>query len=438
VAVGGVAVGYPDGTSSLWHVNDQNGTSLNQASAGSTWLNRCADISMGGAEQVAPSSLSVVVDSTTGAGSWSIYYGDMSITSTNGTVTQINLGAASQLAVQGAGISGTPTANWETVSETNDPTSAQIAATHYLFTDHLGSSQMEFSQGGWPVASKQFGPYGAELNSQTTLDHYKFTGKERDAESGLDYFGARYMSSSMGRFMSPDPTFLNIRRVFNPQRWNMYAYGLNNPLSNVDPDGNEVIPITYPGYQVAYHGTHTLPLGHSGVVLVDRDGTTHYFEFGRYAGPDGLTRNAGANNTPTPSVERDASGNITQDSMNKLLGTLSTASGKGGAVDALVIPTTSAEDASILAYLKARQATDGKPGADKYKLFGGHNCGTLACEAMHAGGMQAPTIHNLVNPFGNFQSIWGMYPNAPAYQYQPKEHVTVRLIFDTGDGHVIK
>ncbi|MGO9270722.1 MAG: RHS repeat-associated core domain-containing protein [Terriglobia bacterium] len=65
---------------------------------------------------------------------------------------------------------------------------------------------------------------------------YKFTGKERDAESGLDYFGARYDSSSVGRFMTPDP-FLNSGRPANPQTWNRYSYALNNPVTIVDPTG---------------------------------------------------------------------------------------------------------------------------------------------------------------------------------------------------------
>jgi RHS repeat-associated protein len=65
------------------------------------------------------------------------------------------------------------------------------------------------------------------------------SGKERDAETGLDYFGARYFFSPQGRFTSPDPTFLNILMVTNPQRWNLYGYGLNNPLRYVDPDGEE-------------------------------------------------------------------------------------------------------------------------------------------------------------------------------------------------------
>ena len=64
----------------------------------------------------------------------------------------------------------------------------------------------------------------------------RYTGKERDAESGLDYFGARYLSSSMGRFTSPDP-FLNSGHPDDPQTWNRYSYALNNPLKIVDPTG---------------------------------------------------------------------------------------------------------------------------------------------------------------------------------------------------------
>jgi len=63
------------------------------------------------------------------------------------------------------------------------------------------------------------------------------TGKERDSESGNDYFGARYYASSMGRWMSPDTDF-NLKRILpNPQRWNRYAYVINNPLVLVDPNG---------------------------------------------------------------------------------------------------------------------------------------------------------------------------------------------------------
>lgn len=66
---------------------------------------------------------------------------------------------------------------------------------------------------------------------------YKFTGKERDAESGLDYFGARHYASTMGRFMSPDPSGLMFADPTNPQSLNLYSYALNNPLKFTDPNG---------------------------------------------------------------------------------------------------------------------------------------------------------------------------------------------------------
>ena len=79
----------------------------------------------------------------------------------------------------------------------------------------------------------------------------KFTGKERDTETGLDYFGARYMSSAQGRFTSPDSVAIN-RQISDPQLWNKYSYVGNRPLSYVDPDGkwpfwihNEIIDAAF-------------------------------------------------------------------------------------------------------------------------------------------------------------------------------------------------
>jgi RHS repeat-associated protein len=63
---------------------------------------------------------------------------------------------------------------------------------------------------------------------------YRFPGKERDSESGNDYFEARYFASSMGRMLSPDPLGGSLA---NPQSLNKYAYALNNPLVNTDPTG---------------------------------------------------------------------------------------------------------------------------------------------------------------------------------------------------------
>ena len=73
------------------------------------------------------------------------------------------------------------------------------------------------------------------------------TGKERDTESGLDYFGARYLSSSMGRFTSPDyadeddgPLSIPYYNPQNPQSLNLYSYVRNNPVTHSDSDGHDV------------------------------------------------------------------------------------------------------------------------------------------------------------------------------------------------------
>jgi RHS repeat-associated protein len=74
-----------------------------------------------------------------------------------------------------------------------------------------------------------------------------FTGKERDTESGNDYFEARYFGSSMGRFLSPDyadeddgPVSIPNYNPSNPQSLNLYSYVRNNPLTSTDPDGHDV------------------------------------------------------------------------------------------------------------------------------------------------------------------------------------------------------
>lgn len=67
-----------------------------------------------------------------------------------------------------------------------------------------------------------------------------FTGKERDAETGLDYFGARYLSGVQGRFTSVDPVIITPVRMLDPQCFNLYAYARNNPLKFIDPTGQDI------------------------------------------------------------------------------------------------------------------------------------------------------------------------------------------------------
>ncbi len=102
--------------------------------------------------------------------------------------------------------------------------------------------------------SMDYLPFGEQIAGDTGATH-KFTGKERDIESGLDDFGARYYDSSLGRFTSPDeftggpidlfedddPTSsaLPYADIFNPQSLNKYSYTYNSPLRYVDPTGHD-------------------------------------------------------------------------------------------------------------------------------------------------------------------------------------------------------
>ncbi|MGB8259263.1 MAG: RHS repeat-associated core domain-containing protein [Terracidiphilus sp.] len=112
----------------------------------------------------------------------------------------------------------------------------QTGAQVYRITDHLGSAVGTLSSTGVVLSTQDYAPFG-QLFTGGTADPYQFTGKERDAESGNDYFGARYYASSAGRWMSPDPGWLKAANAADPQSWNLYGYVLNQPLVLTDPDG---------------------------------------------------------------------------------------------------------------------------------------------------------------------------------------------------------
>ena len=128
--------------------------------------------------------------------------------------------------------------------------------TSYMFTDMLGSVRTITDQTGVAVENYDYLPFGRMLSSSqngranlnfpndpddpttnpTSRTPQKFTGKERDAETGLDNFGVRYFSGPEGRFTSPDPLLLSAK-LEDPQTWNRYVYARNNPLRYTDPSG---------------------------------------------------------------------------------------------------------------------------------------------------------------------------------------------------------
>ena len=97
---------------------------------------------------------------------------------------------------------------------------------------------------GAVISNCTFNPFGEQVgcSPDNPSNHYRFTGKERDAESDLDDFGARYFSSSMGRWMTPDwsarPTTVPYAEFGDPQSLNLYLYVRNDPVSVADVDGH--------------------------------------------------------------------------------------------------------------------------------------------------------------------------------------------------------
>jgi RHS repeat-associated protein len=139
-----------------------------------------------------------------------------------GIAWSVQFGASGDLAVQPVVAPGVPA----------HPT----VYVDYYHLDALGSVRVVTGELGTVLARHDFLPFGEEWTGAPLLERRLFTGHERDAETGLDYFGARYYRSDIGRFTTPDPGHVN-GDVNDPLSWNAYAYARNNPLRFVDPEG---------------------------------------------------------------------------------------------------------------------------------------------------------------------------------------------------------
>lgn len=112
------------------------------------------------------------------------------------------------------------------------------ATVYYYFADELGTSRAITNSSGVVCYDADFYPFGGERVYTNNCDpDYKFTGKERDEESNLDYFSARYYSWQFGRFLTPDPAGTSATCPLNPQTQNRYVYVTDNPVNKTDPTG---------------------------------------------------------------------------------------------------------------------------------------------------------------------------------------------------------
>ncbi len=188
----------------------------------------------------------------------------------------------------------------------------------WLVSDQLGTPRMIFDKTGSLAGTKRhdYLPFGEEVGAYvgqrtTTLGYsnpdglrQKFTEKERDLETGLDYFTSRYFGSSQGRFTSADSI---AGSPSNPQSFNLYAYVQNNPLKLVDPSGHSAV---------------------DGILLTNDPNTNHRMEdlLGIESSSGGSEevgaslKNAPQNPAPTPTPARTPFENKLNDCTQRLFG----------------------------------------------------------------------------------------------------------------------
>src|SRR5258708_7422349 len=277
----GLVMGFTDGTQN-WspgvNLVDQHGEGLHPSAISPQWIYRIGNLSPAAGKTI---SYFAVGAGGYGAGLWGWYYQDMVFVGADGTVIPL-YNHNQTISLYGFGSSGMTQGGYEINHDPNATSYSGWASTMYYHGDQIGSSRLMTSDGGWPGWQGTFLPYGEEYNPQITTNHYKFTGKERDSESGLDYFGARYYGSGLGRFITTDPIQIKTNRLLDPQRLNLYVYGRSNPLAYIDADGKDAIALAYQDSHYAgagaLFGNKLWSFGHAGVVTVNSKGHAIYYD----------------------------------------------------------------------------------------------------------------------------------------------------------------
>jgi RHS repeat-associated protein len=166
--------------------------------------------------------------------------------------------------------------------ETRTDTTIPDQLIRYQLGNHLHSASVELDEGGRLISYEEHHPYGTTAYqagrsaTEVSLKRYRYTGMERDEESGLGYHGARYYASWLGRWTSCDPLVLDTT-AFAPNHgrsWNLYEYCVGSPLCGVDPDGRDVhILIDTNGRDIDYAAIQTrkYEIEHSPGFDVTRD-----------------------------------------------------------------------------------------------------------------------------------------------------------------------
>jgi len=234
----------------------------------------------------------------------------------------------------------------------------------------------------WDVSDHY--PFGTErvLQSNST-NNRKFTSKERDSESGNDNFGARYYSSAMGRWMSPDRLNLTDDRLVNPSNTlNKYIYGANNPLSYIDPDGRDLVALYEPP---------NLLLGSEGhFMLFANDPST---------GESAMMSFGELDNSLSGRLLTMTGGPMTA---TQTFGWPTSADNLRDNYAALSIQTTPDQAQEVINWIK-----NFSPSSNDYRLFS-KNCATVCRDALKALGL-IPQNNRNITPKGFWKTLFKRY-----------------------------
>ena len=285
--------------------------------------------------------------------------------------------------------------------------------TYYNHSDWLGTERARSNSTGTlfeTCTSLAFGDWLTCTGGDPSPMH--FTGKERDSESGLDNFGARYNSSQYGRFISPDPLMFNELRLVSPQRWNQYSYSINNPITYSDPDGRDAALVTFGGMVGG--------LGHDGLLSVHSDGTARFAEFGpashSVSNLGGAVAPGNVNvDDKLPKIQFGSDGKPTADSLNAVKQAI--AKNDEGNIDPSTIQITyvktSEADAIALDNYFAQREAAAQDGKDPYRVYS-HNCDNFCQRGLVAGGVIQKSNFSIVPNIFAWQL--GLLLNTPKHE----------------------
>ena len=136
-----------------------------------------------------------------------------------------------------------------THTDNNGDNAEQREKRYYYHSDHLGSAQFVTDWRGKQYEHIEYTPYGElwieEVAAGLDKLPFRFTGKEMDEETGLYYYGARYLDPKYSRWISTDPALseymagssVGAGGIYNTVNFNVYHYGNNNPIKYTDPTG---------------------------------------------------------------------------------------------------------------------------------------------------------------------------------------------------------